>query len=307
MIVDSTRSVPLGYRKKIGSAIASGLNFLGSRQDIDGSFKDFSSTGFSSIEWITAHVCWVLEDLPDFALNLGRAGEFLLHRMNEDGAWGFNARASADAGTTAQVLMVLAKQKRRIDARSVAWLIGQQWPDGGFATYPFSRKTPFNNWSVPHPETTLYAVGALGRLELETDSKAQAISWLKKQQRSEPLKSFFWDNPFYILWVKKKMGFCSRTASQMSRKLLGQSALRVPSLPLLLYSRDSQFDKNILAALVKLLTEQLADGSWKCEAVLRVPRLSCGKYWTEGLLFSGDERIFSTAHAIAALFHFMKC
>jgi hypothetical protein len=297
-------SKTINVNARIINSITKGLDFLKGKQSVIGAFSDFSSTGRPSIEWITAHVCWVLEEIEEFELSARLGVNYLISRMNNEGSWGFNGLLSGDCDTTAQVMLVLKHHGITIKVKTIDWILKQQNENGGYPTYPFSRTLPFNNWSMPHSETTLAVIAALKGLKIAAESRGQALKWLYREAEMGPLKAFWWKNPSYILWVQKKTGIDTHGASKLSSTIiLKKRNLRTPHYSFLLYKAKLGSRAMTLKAHHALIDLQLKDGSWPCQPCMRVTKRICHNTVTEqGLLYSGDERVFSTAHAVAVLY-----
>ncbi len=303
-------------RGKIENAISSGVEFLKLNQEKDGSFIDFSLTGSPSIEWITAHVCWVLESVPNLSSVLKKSCHYLIKHRNENGSWGFNSNISGDCGTTSQALIVLKQNGFKLKIKSLTWLLKQQYNSGGFPTYPIcDLNTSLNSWSIPHMDTTLYAVHALKTLNQSQLNRPIFTSlnhaftsgsyWLKYQLKTGPLTAFWWEDPAYILWVQKKIRFNLKYSIQTSHRLLLSQPKNVTTLSFLLndLSKQSSTKPEVNYGINVLLNSQLKDGSWACTPCLRVSlNTKFSSKMGMSPIYSGSERIFSTAHAVSSLF-----
>jgi len=296
-------------QKKLKAAIAAGLQYLRGEQTSDGAFIDFTTTGAPSVEWMTAHTCWILENIPNFRSRCKKGAQYLAGNINTDGTWGFNKTLSGDCSSTSQALMVLQNHSLPIPQKAIQWILNQQNPEGGFPTYPFKANSPFNNWSIPHADTTLEVIGALKRMGLARTKMSRALQWMNHTTKHRYLEAFWWEHPGYILWLQKKLSYNSNACIPLCRNILLNNALSIPNLPFLLYQLGaaSHPDALIHEAVESILGIQQSDGSWLCQPCLKVTsfqKLPDFRQKTSPL-YSGDKRIFSTAHTIACLYDFL--
>ena len=117
-------------KQRTKKAVELGLSYLLGKQDSMGAFQDFGSTGVPSREWITAHVCWVLEEIPQFKQASRRAAKYLVSHRNPTGIWGFNSVTATDFSSTSQVLMVLERQGIQVPSLAVLRLMKRTDPRG---------------------------------------------------------------------------------------------------------------------------------------------------------------------------------
>jgi hypothetical protein len=309
------------------------VRFLERAQRWDGSFRDFLLDPGASSAWITAHVALVVESMPELQDACAAAARHLHELGCRDGGWGYNRRVGFDCDSTAQALLVLHRHGYRIRDAWIAEIAGAQSPCGGFPTYRPTgpNGTPESGWQAPHPDVTLVVVRMMDRMGILPAERARAAQWLTTQAKGGIVPAYWWTTPAYGLWAQAQAGFEPDAALQTALQLLPSSGA-VPDLPMLLVaaspgaascnasagaaagdssagaaagdsSAEAAAERACQQAMIALLSQQRADGSWDCAPRLRVtdPDVFRSSVDARGRVYSGQRRVFSTAHAIAAL------
>jgi hypothetical protein len=201
--------------------------------------------------------------------------------------------------------MVLSNHQIQPPRFVIDWLLAAQSPSGGFPTYPPPRGSePANGWQREHPDVTLMVAEALRRLDVEPAIQNQALRWLEATTGEPLIRSYWWSSPAYAAWAQARTGFRADEAGEKAALLI-RGHFGVPVLPMLITAaRRSGHLIGVLRkqALTTLIAEQWKDGSWPCQHCLRVTDASHNDAGNlDGPIFAGARRIFSTAHAVAAL------
>jgi hypothetical protein len=118
------------------------------------------------------------------------------------------------------------------------------------------------------------------------------------------VSSYWWEGPAYGLWALTRAGLAPATLSAEAAEAL-RGSHEPPELAMALAAAFRLgVDRSLIARKTKeLLRSQLHDGSWPCAPCLRVTAPT----WTgpgedaPGRRYADRRRIFSTAHAVAAL------
>jgi hypothetical protein len=283
-------------------ALELGASFLRRRQGRNGVWKGFRLPPGAATTWLTAHVAWVVEDVPGLADACRRAALHLESVGPEDGGWGYNRRVGIDSDSTAQALLVLHRFKRAVPEFLLQALLRAQAPCGGFSTY-VPTGGPVNGWHSPHPDVTVVAVEALRRYG-RVEPVLRAVSWLKAAWMSSDFASYWWDGQQYGLWAGARTGFRSRRLEDAVATALVRTRAAPQASHLLAAGIALALDRTHLEAVtLSLLRTQLADGSWPCSRCLRVtdPRETETRPELRGTCYADARRVFSTAHSVAAL------
>lgn len=287
----------------IDAALRLGTRFLIRRQRRSGLWKGFLLPPGASTTWLTAHVAFVVEDVPSLTEVCRRAAFYLEANGPPAGGWGYNGDVAVDADSTAQALLVLQRFGRLVPEFLIDTLLAAQLAHGGFTTYAASSGY-VTGWNAPHEDVTALAAEALRRRGLHAQARS-AVAWLRQRDAAATFASYWWHGAAYGVWARTRAGLQSVALSEAAAKILATSQT-TPELAhaLAAASLIGALDRRTLKeAVLRLLKCQLSDGSWPCEACLRVtdrtemataPQL-------RGPCYSDDRRIFSTAHAVAAL------
>jgi hypothetical protein len=296
--------------KMLDKAIGLSTRYLNDRQQDNGRLSGFLLYPGASTTWISAHIAFVVEDIPQLKPLCRRAANYLAVVGPEDGGWGFNRRVAPDCDSMAQALMVLKRFDLPIRRFLIQNLVDNQMTGGGFPTYPPPPPgKPQNGWQVAHPEVSAIVIEALRRIGGYEDIVQRGQQWVQSRCERGVLHSYWWRGNQYGLWVQARTGLLSADSSEAVKAALRQPT-GVPMLPFVLTAAAelSLVEEEIETAVRRLLLEQHADGSWDCQPCLRVT----SKQWLRatpdapGLVVADRRRVFSTAHALAALFQIRK-
>lgn len=291
---------PTAHRDLVDAAVARGLRFLEHAQRADGSFRDFNLLPGASKDWITAHVAFVLENVPAADRIRSHAASFLASRGRVDGGWSYNDRVGVDCDSTAQAILVLRRANLDVPAFVVDWLVGCQLDDGSFPTYRADAAS-CRGWSAGHGDVTLIVWEALRRMAVGGDAIRRANAWLDRISVDGVVPAYWWSHDAYSLWAQERAGFATDASRRIAKVRLRDAPLTFSSM--LLAAAAKTLDRDEVAAPVcRLLATQLEDGSWPCDPCLRVTNPAVTHVRdAAGPVYAGRRRVFSTAHATAAL------
>jgi hypothetical protein len=288
-------------------AIDRGARFLRQHQRGDGSWCGFLLYPGASTAWLTAHVAFALDDVPQLREDCRRAAAFLQSIGAHDGGWGYNRRVGIDCDSWSQALMVLAKHSLPFEDFLVCNLASAQLNCGGYPTYPSEGRATSavrSGWQAAHPEVTALVAEALRRRGGFEDRVDRCLRWLRKASTEGVLRSYWWPDECYSLWVQARTHLLGPAAAERVQAVL----LRNDGVPQLAMGLTAAVelgfpDESLADGARKVLGEQRADGSWFCAPCLRVTHpthVSPGPD-APGAVFADRRRVFSTAHAVAAL------
>lgn len=281
-----------------------GVDFIRRHQREDGALIDFLLPIGSSDGWMTAHVAWVVEEVPELERVRHKAAGYLNWLGNEsNGVWGYNTLVGNDCDSTAQALLVLHNAGYKVPSSWVMELAAQQHANGGYSTFRKHKLFP-NGWQIPHPDVTLVVVAALRRLGIAPEAQLRATKWIDALDNASELIPYWWSSPAYIYWCSMRTGRHSSKVSKFLSNTL-PSATTVPDLAMLTWAslREKGWSNDTLSGVNRLISLQRNDGSWPCSPCLRLtnPAIMAPKVNAPGTIYSGQRRNFSTAHAVAAL------
>jgi hypothetical protein len=249
----------------------------------------------------------VLEDVPQLQSVCAQAAAFLQSTGAHDGGWGYNRRVGVDCDSWSQALMVLAKYSLTYEDFLVCNLASAQLTCGGFPTYPseLGRSTAARNgWQSAHPEVTAMVAEALRRNGGFEDRVDRCLRWLRDVSCGGVLRSYWWSDDCYALWVQTRTHLLGQAASESVQiALLGNLGIPQLAMALTAGAELGLADETLADGTRRVLLEQFSDGSWCCAPCLRVTDPT--QLWPDagalGKVVADRRRVFSTAHAVAAL------
>jgi hypothetical protein len=279
------------------------IDFLLSRRDQHGWWRDFHTHAGSSDEWVTAYVGTALAEVADDrAVRAAREAWILLQQCRGGAAgWSYNQHVPADADSTLWALHLAS----RVGAgrwprvrRAARFLSSHMRPDGGLATYaeegPIRRFTrlphniSFEGWCGSHACVTAVAAGLPGFA-----GRASALDYVRRAQSADGCWIGYWwcDREYTtslavdalarsadakdvacveqaVAWAAGRVG-CSGVVETSQ----GESAFAAAHcLRILTRARDKRRVRAPLeAAVARLVATQRADGGWLPSARLRIP------------------------------------
>jgi hypothetical protein len=256
----------------------------------------------ASTHWLTAHVALVLEEVEGAESICSSAARYLASALEGRGACGYNGRVGWDCDSTAQALMAVHRFGLPLPASSLDLLLAAQRRDGGFPTYSSALDMAPTGWHSSHADVTAIVLMAMRRLSAPPASLERAEAWLRAHGPQGLLISYWWPHPAYGLWTQARSGFEAGAAARSAVALLGEGTGE-PWLAMLLAAAAGERSPSIEASKARLLRGQRVDGSWPCAPCLRVtdPRCDVATQSNPGRSYADRRRIFSTAHAVAAL------
>ena len=290
-------------KRRIETAIHAGVRFLERRQERSGVLRGFLLFPGASTTWVTAHVAFVLEEVPTARSLCARAAAHLESIGATDGGWGYNRRVAPDCDSSAQALMVAGRFELPCEPFLLRNLAAAQLPCGGFPTY-VGDTTSATGWQSPHPEVSALVAEALRRAGGFDDRVDRCSRWLDRSMTAGVLPSYWWDDAAYSMWVQARTCRLGRDGSAAVRAALDEHRA-CPQLAMLLTAAAHAplSDATLTDAASVLLGQQLSDGSWTCSPCLRVtdPASFTAGSGAPGPVVADRRRVFSTAHAVAAL------
>ncbi len=299
-------------------AVSSGIGFLLDRQSDAGSWTDWDLPPGRSSTWTTAYLGVRLHELPsDMAVSatsaLGVAARWLCDQELPDGGWGYSDRTGCDADTTAHAMLFLTQEGQSISAASRRRLLGFQQCDGGFATY--GADDGLGSWGIAHPDVTPVAAQAVqGSPRPAGSSVERAVGYVIRQRSADGLwNSFWWSSPLYA--TRMCLAFLRAAGAAVDLAPTRRSLSRAPAAnaferALLLDCIHLSGGPADTGLALRLAEEQLADGSWASEPILRIPDRSCVEPWCcedERGVFADTERLFTSATVVSALSRQSRC
>jgi hypothetical protein len=297
---------PSRWEDRLALSVRRGAAFLKRHQARNGSLSGFLLPPGASTTWLTAHVAFVLEDVPQVRRLRRRAADYLATVGPEDGGWGYNRAVGVDIDSSAQALMVLHSLERSVPDYLERIVIDAQDSGGGFPTYrPAATGRPASAWQRPHLDVSLIVLEWLRRTGRYPAALQRCTDWVRSQIREgRSPESYWWPDPEYGHWALARAGMAEMQGADVMTAVLDRS-FEPPQLAMalsagLLGALDAHALRDKLEAL---LEQQFDDGSWPCARCLRVTSPTWTGHGPEapGRVYADHRRMFSTAHCVAAI------
>jgi len=294
---------------EINNTICNGLDFIKSKQDNDGLWRDFDTLAGSGSEWITGFVSYAVSIHADQTEMVLSAVKSLLSRQRDNGGWSYNESVPSDCDSTAWVLLALSRDSSNTEPgikKAMRYVISHQNErSGGFSTYNLqdgiqefiqvSEIDVVNGWTSVHNDVTGVAVQSLliHGLSVESDIIQRALGYLRKQKNRYHLwDSYWWKGYAYSTYhALRALSMCQAiTEEEISyplQVLLGNQhkdggwndsfgeisevfGTAFVVLSLLLCPRLKTLESARNGALW-LINQQNKDGSWPTTPILKIP------------------------------------
>jgi hypothetical protein len=329
----------------IEAAISGGLQFIASRQERNGNWKDCPVNGWLSGYWTTGFVLHMLAE-TESSVDIKKGLQYLRSKTSK--AWGYIEGWIDDADSTNFALLALSKYGIPMDAE-LAELMTYQLPDGGFTTYKDRRlllrhlndprKENVNGWMQSHLCVSAGTLLLLSRINGYDDARKKLVRYFTDQHRSHALyPSYWWSSAIYttslfieancrnnfpelhgIVHEMKGMlinhinenGFCGDAFS--SEHLFYTSLAMAACMDENTSRHDRELLKKSASALVH---SQYDDGSWNANYALRIPASDCMdpsavSTWRktdlgENIITEDIHRIITTSAVVRALHKYLQ-
>lgn len=302
-IIKNQSSSIVSKPKLLADAIKSGIRYILTEQETDGSWKDyFNNAGISNI-WTTAYVLSQLPDVKQKEFIQGRndATNFLIKNQNPDGLFGYNDLWISDADSSTFSFLALQKNKLLAAPDLDEWSTYQN-ENGGFSTY--KNTTEFlisiglkdslraQGWVNSHSCVSAAAYFFLAHEHTSIPAFSKLRAYLFKELKSaSDLYSYWWTEPVYTLSYLYKgcvitkdvelqylcEGMIDAETAKMLDKIKTKEAINFFYLGLLIQTllaskKMTITHKNSIDIFIELLlAQQFKDGSWRSSFSLRMP------------------------------------
>jgi squalene cyclase len=302
--------------KSLEHVLSLSLEYILSLQRHDGCWTDWNLPPGESSIWTTAFVGYKLRNLPTnlkarALVSVRLASEWLYGRMFPDSGWGYNEEVGSDADSTATAILFLSSDGRILPENCYSCLRQFQCPDGGFATY--RGNGGLDSWTVPHTDVTPTAILALlTEYERETEAVERGIGFVLKQRTTAGVWESFWWTSF-LYGTEASMDLLSTVGREFDRHQAREVLLnsqpknafeRALLLLCLIHLSKHSMEQEMQVLISQLVQDQECNGSWRNDAMLRIPRHDCFEPWKQGdsdPAFSDTKRLFTTSTALDAL------
>jgi hypothetical protein len=297
-------------------ALTAAMNALEEKREAE-SWRDFLLPAGSSDAWVTAYTLYQLTGAawPYAPPNLRRAARdsvrWLAAHRGKKGGWAYSAAAEDDADSTSLALLALRRFGNAAPAEARAFLRSCFRADGGVSTYPAgSGEDSQSGYFRSAVEITPLALAALED-EIEIEDRKRAIRFLCERQSEDGIwPAYWWVSPLYSTWVALswlRNGYEIPKESRLLDSLYHYSPVGTfeAALQLLCLCQLGPRTRHRHHSIIdRLLEEQNGDGSWKGDAMMRLPHhstLEPQQQIDAGPSFCDPNGVFTTATAIAAL------
>ena len=289
-------------------SIDKGLNFIMSKQDSDGLWRDFYTLAGYGSDWVTAFVIFAIYRIGKHSI-LSNSIKQLVRRQRYNGGWSFNFSVPTDCDSTAWILLSLSLFNETFPTinKGLAYIKKHQNSvSGGFSTYnkddniqQFIRvqdESLYKGWMNSNNEVTSIAIQSLVAHKFSKNCKLihSGLEYIKKQKKDICIwESYWWKGYAYSTYNSlKSLSVCnaidSDEISKTNQYLLSNQindggwndtfstksetfATAFILLTLLLLPTETTNLRAIINGIKWLLNQQKPDGSWPTVPILRIP------------------------------------
>ena len=286
-------------------AHAAGVAYLVASQRADGAWHDYHAMPIgAATEWVTGFVTAALtetaRELARDAIDRGVAA--LLAARRRGSSWGFNASVAADADSTAWAIHALRGAGALVPREALAFVLGLQRRDGGFATYARD-----DAWGESHPDVTPVVALALVAEAPELAYRALAFAFAHADPDGT-WPAYWWRGRHYSsYWNRRLLAAYGHDCATRQKVPLERSRWIVSAFDLAWVLALAVLDADpacVLEALAEqLVAQQQSDGRWPGSDDLRITAPICSHSWVEplGAYATDDCGLVTTASAVRAL------
>ena len=306
-------------RENLERSIVAATQYILALQKDNGCWIDWKLPVGESDSWVTAYVGYKLQNIPNHLKSMiehseNIASTWILRKQGIDAGWGYNGSVESDADSIACSILFIDSVGKRIPTNAYKRLEQFQCLDGGFCTYLTSNNT--GSWRMSHPDVTPTALLALlTKYQYEEEPRiAEGIKYILENQRADGIwNSFWWDSPLFsttanlaLLHKIKNMNIDLEKISGCLKRIRPKNSFETSLLlSSALYSDQESTDMDYVSNLTtQLLSQQLPDGSWLSEPILRLTRQDCYEPWEDvypGSLYLDPNRLMTTATSLESL------
>jgi len=280
-------------------SITAGVKYLEKNLDDDFMWSDFlTSAGFGKA-WITAYVGFQLSEIIPHNNLLARVLEKLIERSNSS----FNETIMNDGDSTTFKIGFMKRMQKEIPNNEIEEWLTFMNKDGGWVTYKDKKalrnrlgfeldNKSVDGWLTSKFCVTASAVYVLSLFDTMKDEYAQSCSFLLKNLQSDNVwSSYWWTSPVYatsfsIMTLSNHSSFKGQIVGavevlkdkQQDNGCWNNEILNVASpfytalaLKALLLFDPAKYQNCIKKGVSWLLQNQVTDGSWLTNRVLRIP------------------------------------
>ncbi len=291
------------------SAIGAAERFLVARQSQDGLWRDYSALepGWSEA-WVTAVVGWSLTLSPAGACTgppVSAAAESI-HALAKGDGWGYNRNTASDADSTAWVWRFLARIDDYRGRSAILDLCHYLSPDGTAHTFHGAR---YGAWAGAHADVTPVLGLALLAVQAGSEFTGRVRKAALSQRTPDGLwHSYWWTSNAYA--VARNLEFLAATGGipeAIKRRIRYWLKAEETGVSPFVIAQElaaaACVDKESgIFRCEALLDMQASDGGWAASRTLLVPAQHAKQLESATvLIFADEERLMSTAMAMAAL------
>lgn len=286
--------------------IVNAIDYLISKQERDGSWRDYCLPVGESDQWVTAFTALGVAQ-ASYKLDHGkgidaayRSAEFLKIFQEYDSGWGFNRQVGVDADSTAHAIRLLRELNLNVNQKDDNCLMKHYNRRGAFRTYCVDSE-----WGSPHPDVTAAAGLALSDGSLK-HIREDLIRYCKAARLNNGAwPTYWWRNnqygTFYMLELYEKM---DEPISLDPRKIEVriQSCFDLAwSIGIMSFLKKSTLSIDRVIQFLRL--EQEVSGAWPGSPSLRVTEPTCKEPWisSQGSYYTDANSTITTSSVLRVL------
>ncbi|WP_394974506.1 prenyltransferase/squalene oxidase repeat-containing protein [uncultured Croceitalea sp.] len=333
ILADSTNKTLSSNNHK--KSIRFAENYILKKMDSDGYWYEFLNDSGLSDVWATAFISYFLINSKD--LNIKKVRSFLLSkRCSNSFLWSYNSSWIPDADSTSFVLLVLFKMGIDIKVQDLDYWFKYQNNDGGFSTYndtdvliaSLNTKESLNvsGWTSSHFCVSTFAYYTMILLGIKNERFNKLKEYISVKLKDESFETYWWTKDYYSLSFLLQayyiegdfihLNICKAKLYEMisTDKTFFKNEFYMGLILNSICEKEfvSDFHEIKERIVSELLENQLVDGSWKSNKIMRMPAPNMLNLSNEKITWKVDtrgtniiledfNRLFTTSVCLSAL------
>ena len=295
-----TLSNKIYIENNLKKSVSLSINFIKTKQNENGSWRDYINQGGISDIWTTAFILSKISENNNLKLifeeEISKAITFI-NKNTISKLWGYNTTWIDDADSTNLVFLSFFLNNKKIETELFSEWLNFQKVNGGFSTYSNKlellnalndkKLSNVNGWLSVHDCVSAVSLYFLAKYNLDSKNFIKLKKYFDKKS-IDNISTYWWTNKVYTLYylaktysllgdtIKLNVIIDEITSNQNSNGSFsdkyGENLFYTGlSLDIILLDQRKNKTLNLNKTVSYLLNNQFTDGSWENSNALQVP------------------------------------